>query len=251
MTRTRLIVGSVALVGIIGVSLYAFHVVEQFLIRDERFTVAPPDAAPNHGLRIAGVSHASMRAVEGVFAEDLGRSLYLVPMEERLASVRNVAWVRDASIARVWPNRLIVQVEERTPVAFLTLPSGRFALIDADGVILPPAQDHFKLPVITGLKTNAPREERRAAVEHMLRLSADLGETMKEVSEVDVASPGNLSISRAYEGRMLKLMLGDRNYRTRYQHFLNHFREIETQVPGARVIDLRLDDRITVVEAER
>jgi cell division protein FtsQ len=172
-------------------------------------------------------------------------------MNERLESVRNVAWVRDASIARVWPNRLVVHVEERTPVAFVTLPSGKFALIDADGVILPPAKDHFMLPVITGMKANATQELRKAAVDHMLRLSADLGEAMKEVSEVDVASPGNISISRAYEGRSLKLMLGDRNYRTRYQNFLNHFREIETQVPGAKVIDLRLDDRITVVEAER
>jgi cell division protein FtsQ len=251
MTRTRLIVGSIAFVAIVGVSLYAFHVIEQVLIRDERFTVAPADAAPNHGLRISGVSHASMRAVEGVFNEDVGRSLYLVPMEERLESVRNVAWVRDASIARVWPNRLVVHVEERTPVAFVTLPSGKFGLMDADGVILPPAKDHFMLPVITGLKANSTQEQRKDAVDHMLRLSNDLGETMKEVSEVDVSSPGNISISRAYEGRSLKLMLGDRNYRTRYQHFLNHFREIETQVPGARVIDLRLDDRITVVEAER
>jgi cell division protein FtsQ len=251
MTRTRLIVGSIAFVAIVGVSLYAFHVVEQFLIRDDRFTVAPPDAAPNHGLRITGVSHASMRAVENVFNEDVGRSLYLVPMKDRLESVRNVAWVRDASIARVWPNRLVIHVEERTPVAFVTLPSGKFALMDADGVILPPAKDHFMLPVITGLKANATQETRKDAVDHMLRLSTDLGEAMKEVSEVDVSSPGNISISRAYEGRSLKLMLGDRNYRTRYQHFLNHFREIETQVPGARVIDLRLDDRITVVEAER
>jgi cell division protein FtsQ len=251
MTRTRLIVGSIAFVLVVGVSLYAFHVIEQYLIRNQRFTVAPPDAAPNHGIRIEGVSHASMRAVEGVFNDDVGRSLYLVPMQDRLESVRNVAWVRDASIARVWPNRLVVHVEERTPVAFVTLSSGRFALIDADGVLLPPAKDHFMLPVITGMKTNASTEQRKESVNHMLRLSADLGDTMKEVSEVDVSSPGNISISRAYEGRSLKLMLGDRNYRTRYEHFLKHFREIETQVPGAKVIDLRLDDRITVVEAER
>ncbi len=164
------------------------------------------------------------------------------------AASRGCAMPRSRACGRtVW----VVQVEERTPVAFVTLPSGRFALIDADGVILPPAQDHFKLPILAGVKSTSSQDQRREAVEHMLRLSADLGEAMKEVSEIDVSAPGNVSISRAYEGRMLKLMLGDRNYRHRYQHFLNHFREIETQVPGAKVIDLRLDDRITVVEAER
>src|SRR4051812_10602458 len=134
LTRLRLIAGSVVFVLVAGLSLYAFQLLEQFLIRDKRFTVSMPDGAPEQVIRISGNTHASTRSIESVFAEDFGRSLYLVPLDQRLTTLRNVDWVRDASIARVWPNRLVVNVTERAPVAFITLPPSRFALIDADGV---------------------------------------------------------------------------------------------------------------------
>lgn len=255
ITRTRLIVASVAFVLVVAASIYAFHVFEQFLIRDPRFTFSPVNSktrgneTSDNALRISGVSHASSRVIEAVFNEDAGRSLYLVPMQERLDSLRTVAWVRDAAIARVWPNRLIVSVSERAPVAFVTLPAGRFGLIDADGVILPPAKDKFTLPVLTGVKPSEDLEHRRNVVQRMLALVADLGEATKDISEIDVAKPDNIVASRLYGGRVRKLMLGDRDYRRRYDNFVNHFAEINAKVPGAKVIDLRLEDRITVVEA--
>lgn len=250
LTRTRLIAASVALVLVIAGSVFALHEFEQFLLRDSRFTLARSNTKLNESLQIAGVSHASTRAIEAVFNDDLGRSLYLVPMEDRLDSLRSVAWVRDAAIARVWPNRLIVNISERTPVAFITLPSSRFGLIDADGVILPPAKDRFTLPVLSGVKPSQDIGIRREAVQRMLRLTEELGEAVKDISEIDIAKPDNVIISRVYEGRMRKLMLGDRDYQQRYQNFLNHFAEIDAKIPGAKLIDLRLEDRITVVEAE-
>jgi len=249
LTRKRVIFASVALVLIAGMSIYAFQLVEQFLIRDSRFAVASGDAGPSQALRISGAAHASVRTIEAAFTEDFGRSLYLVPMEERLATLRNVDWVRDASIARIWPNRLLVNVTERAPVAFVALPPSRFALIDADGVILPTTKDRFNLPVLRGVKVSDDIADLHAAVQRMLRLTSELGEAVKDISEIDVSDPENLAILRPHEGRIVKLLLGDRDYQQRYQTFLTHVSDIDARVPGARVLDLRLDDRITVVEA--
>lgn len=246
LTRARLIAGSVVFVLIAGLSLYAFQLLEQFLIRDKRFAVSSRES--QQALRISGATHASLRTIENVFSDDYGRSLYLVPMEERLTTLRNVDWVRSASIARIWPNRLSVNVTERTPVAFVTLPPSRFALIDADGVILPPTQDQFNLPVLRGVKTTDSVEDRAKAVERMSRLLSELGDAAKDVAEIDVTQPENIAISRPHQGHIVKLMLGDRDYAERYQTFLNHVSEIDQRVPGAKVLDLRLDDRITVVE---
>ena len=246
LTRARLIAGSVVFVLIAGLSLYAFQLLEQFLIRDKRFAVSSRES--QQALRVSGTTHASLRTIENVFADDYGRSLYLVPMEERLATLRTVDWVRTASIARVWPNRLAVTVTERTPVAFVTLPPSGFALIDAEGVILQPAQDQFNLPVLRGVKTTDSLEELANAVDRMSRLLAELGDAAKDIAEIDVAQPENIAISRPYQGRIIKLMLGDRDYAARYQTFLNHVADIDARVPGAKVLDLRLDDRITVVE---
>jgi cell division protein FtsQ len=251
VSRTRVILGSTALVLMAGASLYAFNLTEQFLIRDKRFRVATPDGGPDQVLQITGVSHASLRAIETIFQPDFGQSLYLVPIDERLAAIRNVDWVRDASVARVWPNRLLVNIVERTPVAFIRLPNTRFALIDAEGVILPPAKDQFFLPVLLGVRSDAEVAARQNAVDRMTRLASELGESvMKDVSEIDVADPDNIAITVPHNGHIVKLQLGDRNYSDRYQTFLKHAGDIDAKVPGARVMDLRLEDRITVVEAE-
>jgi cell division septal protein FtsQ len=142
-----------------------------------------------------------------------------------------------------------VNVTERTPVAFVTLPPSRFALIDADGVILPPAQDQFNLPLLRGVKVSDSLDTRRVAVQRMSNLLADLGDAVQDIAEIDVSQPDNISISRPHGGRIVRLLLGDRDYAQRYQTFLNHVSDIDSRVPGAKVLDLRLDDRITVVEA--
>ncbi len=159
-----------------------------------------------------------------------------------------MAWVREASVARVWPNRVIVRVQERTPVAFVRMNASRFGLIDAEGVILPPATDRFKLPVLAGVRAADPVAKRRQGVQRMLRLTADLGDATANISEIDVSDGDNLKVSQPYDGRFLTLLLGDRNFKARYGNFLSHYSQIQQRLPGAAVLDLRLEDRITVVE---
>jgi cell division protein FtsQ len=159
-----------------------------------------------------------------------------------------VDWVKDAAVARVWPNRLLVNVSERTPVAFVTLAPSRFGLIDEDGVILPPATDRFHLPVLTGVHRGDSQEDRRKRVRRMMDLMASLGAASADIAEVDAADPSDLKVKQPANGRMITLLLGDRNFAARYQNFANHYGEIRQKLPGAATLDLRLEDRITVVD---
>lgn len=230
-------------------SLYAFHRLEQLLIRDPRFELnGSASSAEPESLAVAGASHASSRAIEAVFAEDFGRSVYLIPLAERRATLRTVDWVKDATVARLWPNRLVVKITERTPVAFVTLDSGRVALIDEDGVILPPAKDRFTLPVLAGVRAGDAISDRRERVQRAMRLTKELGEAAQKISEIDVSDRDNLKVSEPFEGRILTLLLGDRDFALRHQNFLNHIAEIKRKLPGASTLDMRLEDRITVVE---
>lgn len=235
-----------AIAAVLLASLYGLHRLEQFVIRDERFALNAAD--PGATLEIRGVTHASRRAVEWVFNEDAGRSIYLLPLADRRQTLRTVDWVKDVSILRLWPNRVVVRVAERTPVAFVPISSSRFALIDEDGVILPPAADRFTLPVLAGVKPAQPIADRRERVRRMLRLMHDLGEHAAQISEIDVSDPDNLKVTQPWEGRMVTLLLGDHNYSLRYQNFLRNYPEIKRQLPGAATLDLRLEDRITAVE---
>jgi len=229
--------------------------IEQFLIRDPRFALAAEDAQGlGRTLEVDGAAHASSRAVQAVFSEDYGRSVYLIPLSERRQTLRSVDWVKDASLARLWPNRVSVHLVERVPVAFVLLTSSsrasgaRYGLIDEDGVILPPAPDRFGLPVLSGIRLSDSIETRQKRVESMRKLLHDLGEQGREISEVDVSDPDNLKVTEPRDGHMIKLLLGDHNFALRFGNFATHYPEIVQRLPGAVTLDLRLEDRITVVE---
>ena len=242
----RLIVGALTVAVILGATLFAVHMAEQFLISDSRFALVGP--GDDSTLEIGGAAHVSRPVIEKIFADDEGVSVYLIPLAERRDAIREVAWIRQASVARVWPNRVIVRVQERTPVAFVRLNASRFGLIDGEGVILPPATDRFKLPVLAGIKSSDPIAQRRQGVQRMLHLTAELGDATANISEIDVSDGDNLKVSQPYDGRFLTLLLGDRNFKARYGNFLSHYSQIQQRLPGAAVLDLRLEDRITVVE---
>ena len=246
ISTKRIIATFVTAAVVLAAILYAFHVAEQFLITDSRFALG--GAEDGSSLQIVGAAHASRPAIQKVFADDEGVSVYLIPLSERRDALREVSWIKEASVARVWPNRVIVRVKERAPVAFVRLNASRFGLIDGEGVILPPATDRFKLPVLAGVRASDPVINRREGVQRMLRLTADLGDATGNISEIDVSDGDNLKVTQPYDGRSLTLLLGDRNFAARYKNFVSHYGQIQQRLPGAAVLDLRLEDRITVVE---
>ena len=239
----------------LATGIYASQQFQQFLLRDPRFFLPGPVdyglESPN--LELTGVKYASRAQVLRVFEPDYGRSLYLFPLADRRRSLRNVKWVHDATIVRIWPNRLSVQITERKPAAFVKLPAdniARWALIDDEGVILePPARAAFRLPVLAGIRPSETPEKRGVRVRRMQRLTKDLGRLADNISEVDVSDLDNLKITEQVGGNAVSLMLGDRNFSSRLRNFLDHYSDIHIKMPQASTFDLRLDDRITGLEA--
>src|SRR5664279_568591 len=91
---------------------------ETFLKQDRRFavplrTIDDSDDA----IRITGVHSASKSKILAVFERDRGRSLYSLNPEKRRLQLRGVDWVREAMVRRLWPNRIEVEIFERTPSA--------------------------------------------------------------------------------------------------------------------------------------
>lgn len=236
--------------------IYASESFARFLIRDPRFFLPGPAdyglESPN--VELHGVKYASRQQILRLFEPDYGRSLHLFPLATRRKALLGVRWVHDASIARIWPNRVIVQITERKPAAFIKLPAEsmvRWALIDEEGVILdPPAKASFQLPVLAGVM-GENQEKRGVRVRRMQRLMKDLGALSGNVSEVDASDLDDLKITEQAGGNAVSLMLGDRNFSSRLGNFLDHYPDIHRRMPQATSFDLRLDDRITGLEASR
>jgi cell division protein FtsQ len=216
-----------------------------FLSTDPRFELSRDR---EEALAITGLRYASRSKVRHVFDTDFGRGILTVPLAERRRRLLAIDWVEDASVSRVWPDRLVVRIRERNPVAFVYL-GNNVVLVDAEGVLLEqPPQAWFTFPVLSGIREDSTEETRRERVQALLRLEEDMGYLARDVSEVDASDPENMRVVVQVDHQAVSLLLGDANYGRRYQNFLGHFQEIEQRSPRARTFDLRLEDRITAKE---
>ena len=241
----RLTFGILA-VGVAGVSTaVAGYRVSLYATSDPRFTLSHDR---KDALTILGLTYASRSKVQRVFAADFDRSVFSVPLDERRRRLLAIDWVADASVSRVWPDRLVVRIRERQPVAFVSFRSGPL-LIDAQGVLLePPPQAEFSFPVLSGVREEESDADRRARVRTFLEVQQEMGYLAREISELDASDPENIRVVAQVDRRVVTLLLGDGNYAQRFQSFLNHYPEIRQGSPHAKVFDLRLDGRFTVKE---
>jgi cell division protein FtsQ len=241
----RLAVRVVAWAGIAAGLAWSSREVDSFLMRDSRFGLGS-----GQNLEIRGAVYASRARIQNVFTPDFGASIFNVPLAERRRRLLAVDWVSTASLSRVWPNRVIVTVTERRPVAFAKLPIAgtahyRFSLIDREGVLLQiPPRVRFRLPVLSGVTEEQTEPDRRARVKAMQQLLDDLGPEAKDISEINAASTLDMRLIAEIDRRAVELWVGDRNYRSRYMHFVSNYPEIHRRSDRAGVFDLRLDDRI-------
>ncbi len=251
-----LISGIVLMVG----ALMAWHLIVEFLIKDDRFRVAEAEelAGQSPNLVVEGVHYASASQVRHVFSQDFGRSLYLVPLQARREQLLAIDWVQDAAVSKIWPDTLRVAIHEREPVAFVRLPpqragdGTRLALIDLYGHILRPrVAAKFTLPVIAGVRENETAESRRARVMRALEMLKEIGPLGAQVSEVDVSDPNNLVVAEHVGNDVVNLMVGEENYAERLRNFLANYGEIKEKRPDAKTLDLRVDGVITAVGENR
>jgi len=210
----------------------------QFLLSSER-----PGA-----LAVQGMQYTGRAKVQRVFATDFGRSIFAMPLAERRRRLLAIDWVEDASVSRIWPDRVAVRIRERRPVAFVLLRSG-WLLIDSRGVLLdPPPRAQFTFPVLSGVREDESQEDRRDRVRALMEVEADLGADARALSEVNVSDPSNIRVVAEIDKRTVELLLGDGNFGRRYRNFLANYAEIRRRSPQVKTFDLRLEDRITAKE---
>ncbi len=132
-------------------------------------------------IEVIGNHFVPRSSVTERFASDLGQSVLRVPLDDRRAALETIPWVAQAGVQRALPNRIRVELTERTPVAFLRTSAG-LVLLDAQGVILErPIEADFRFPVVAGLTEAMPPAQRQ----QRMRLLADF------LRDVDLARPGS------------------------------------------------------------
>ncbi|MBM3754498.1 MAG: FtsQ-type POTRA domain-containing protein [Acidobacteria bacterium] len=230
------------------VLLWSAIQLEAFLIRDPQFTLAsPPDPGDESAaVEIAGVKNSARSSVSTVFERDHGRSIYLVPLRHRREELLRLRWVKDATVTRVWPNRMRVQIVEREPVAYVQLPGEEdMPLIDVDGNMLPrETQAALDVPILTGVTRQMDDQQRRSRAQRLAKLMRDTGELSAQISEVDATDPDNLKVVQDAGGKAVTLVVGNRHFKRRLEKFRQNAAEMLRREPDKTVFDLRQDNSI-------
>jgi cell division protein FtsQ len=89
------------------------------------------------------------RALKTYYASPRLGNILLCDLEAVRLQVRRLAWVKDASVQKIFPSALRITVVERTP--FAVLERNGLVLADEEGRVLEPvfSPDEYRLPVVS------------------------------------------------------------------------------------------------------
>jgi cell division protein FtsQ len=247
-------VGGRIVLGVVAFSLVAAVVVaiagvRSYLMHDARFVLASSD-----DVQITGAEHLTRAQILSVFGADLERNIFRLSLGERQADLERLPWVAHATVMRLLPNVLRIEITERTPVAFVRQGS-QIGLVDGSGVLLDMPADaagdpHYSFPVLTGLSGDEAATERAAKMEIYEQFMHDLDSSgqhlTNSVSEVDVAEPEDVKALLTSGSSDILVHFGQEDFLKRYQEFEQHLEEWKQQYPKLASADMRYDGQIVL-----
>jgi cell division protein FtsQ len=226
-----------------------------------RFFLFSPrvELASDEQIEVTGNHFVSRAAITEKFASDLGKSVLRVPLDARRAALETIPWVSEASVERVLPNGLRVDLIERVPVAFLRA-GNQLALVDGDGVILDrPLAGNFHFPVAAGFDesmTRADREKRmRMFVEFMSEIDLARPGASDHVSEVDLSDAQDVRAALAGlpglgDQAPIVVHFGDSDFVSKYRLLVDNIGQWRANAGRVESVDLRFARQV-VVNPER
>src|SRR5580704_13319870 len=203
-------------------------------------------------IEVAGLQNVTRYQIMEVMGGDIGRNIFFVPLTERKQALEKIPWVESASVMRFVPNRVKIEIHERTPVAFARVGS-KILLIDSVGTLmdLPAAgKKKYSFPVILGMNPGEPASTRAARMKiyNDLVSQLDAGGThySQDLSEVDLSDAEDVKVLPSDTQGEVLVHLGSSNYLERYKVYVSHVREWRQQFDKLESVDLRYDGQIIV-----
>ena len=235
------------------------------------YLLVSPEMALIHSdqVQVTGNQYVPKGRVLEVFSADRNRSVLRIALNERRRQLETIPWVEQATVRRALPNRIEVEIIERTPIAFLREGSD-LALVDVHGVILDrPLKANFHFPVITGIGADMPIEERELRMQMFAGFSQQVeaarAGAMEQVSEVDLteakdlrATISGLQVTNTSSGGAagndawgnadapIMVHFGDSDFQSKYLTVLNDIGQWRAAAGRVESVDLRFNGEAVV-----
>lgn len=237
----------IALIGMAALSVAAvtYASVYRYGTRSWRFRVESSD-----DISVRGLDRVTRSQVMEVLAADIGRNVFFIPLEQRKRQLEDIPWIESATVMRLLPNRIAVQIQERTPVAFAQI-NNRIELVDAHGVIMELSRKtHYSFPVVIGLNDSDPLSTRSAQMKIYSRLVSELDagglHYSNDLSEVSLDDPEDVKVTVADPAGAVLVHLGNDQFLERFRTYLSHVGGWRQQFQKLESVDLRYDGQIIV-----
>ena len=243
-TASRLLWASIA-AAVLCVAAIAAAGLYEYGERSWRFRV---DSSDN--IDVIGMENVTKAQIMEVMGADIGRNIFFIPLAQQKAQLEQIPWVESASVMRFVPNRLKVEIHERTPVAFARV-GPRISLIDAGGTLMELPQKHkYSFPVILGMNVGEPLSTRAPRMKAYNALVQELDSTgarySQDLSEVDLSDLENLKIRVNDPAGDVLVELGSSEYLKRYKTYVSHVQEWRQQFQKLESVNLRYDNQVIV-----
>lgn len=235
-------IGIAALTVTVVASRFALHSPQMLLVKPDQIEVSGNHVVP-------------MEEIQKVFLRDLDHSLLQIPLDTRRSQILEVSWVEEASVQRILPNRLRIEITERTPIAFFRN-GAELTLIDAHGVLLDrPEGEDFHFPIVTGLSESMPRDDREKRMktyeEFMKAIELVRPGSTDRVSELDLGNPRDLhavltGLAGPNDPQAVTVHFGPNDFTNKYRMLIENFAQWQANAGRVRTIDLQYSRQVVV-----
>ncbi len=210
-----------------------------------RFRVESSD-----NIEVTGMQNVTKAQIMEVMGADIGRNIFFIPLAQQKAQLEQIPWVESASVMRFVPNRLKVEIHERTPVAFARV-GPRMSLIDAGGTLMELTPKHkYSFPVILGMNPGEPLSTRAPRMKTYAEMVSDLdsggARYSQDLSEVDISDLDDVKVRVNDPAGDVLVHLGSSDYLRRYKIYVSHAQGWRQQFQKLESVDLRYDNQIIV-----
>jgi cell division protein FtsQ len=203
-------------------------------------------------IEISDPGNVTRFQVMEIMGGDIGRNIFFIPLDQRQKQLEQIPWVETASVMRFVPNRIKIEIHERTPVAFVRLGS-KILLTDATGTLMElpvGSKKKFSFPVILGMNAGEPQSTRAPRMKIYNQLLSELdsegGHYSQGLSEVDLSDSDDVKVLANDSGGEVLVHLGASDFLTRFKIYISHAQEWRQQFARLDSVDLRYEHQIVV-----
>jgi len=226
-----------SLVGVVSFEMYGFLHRTTFLRLEN--------------IEVKGLKRIPREEILGQAAVKVGDDMLGMRLRRMGEQVGKNPWVAAVKVRRAFPHTLLIDLQEREPVAVVSM--GYLYYLDSRGDIFKPLNegDSLDYPVVTGFAEDELSRDpagSKAALKGVLKLIGDMkgqtGFTLADVSEVHYDKGFGYTLFTVQGG--VPIRLGNSGFAEKLERFAKVYQQLQGQMPHLEYVDLDYSDKIVV-----